>query len=691
MKPDEVLRLLVIETSLEDAEFLLSTLRNAGIAARPTSADDIEQLRNLVESKPLDLILLNPEAEALSLNEVADEVTRIGKDVPIVALLDEFSADTEHAAVQKGATAASTSENTDHLVQVVTREVDNLTARRRLRFIEGSLREAEKRAYALLDSSRDAIAYVHEGMHVYANSAYMQLFDYDEFEELEGLPILDMVTAECAPKLKDVLRALIKNEQTPDDTEVQLRLPSGDEKQAVMSFSPASIDGEPCTQVVLRDRSTDDPELARELRDLRTQDLVTGLNNRQFIVQSIDEARSRVVKGDTAYSVLFMEIDNFKASLDQVGLAGVDLVLGDLAGVIRDQLSEGDIAARFGDQTFAILVHREQADAEALANEICKGVEAHISEVGGKSVTLTASLGVTAIPESSTNAEDLLSLASGAALEAQSEGGNKVKVHDPLSAKPGEESGGMQWLAVVEDALENNRISLVFQPIVSLHGDEQQIYEVAFRLTSKDGDEVSPGEFMPAISDHSLGLKLDRRIIMLALEKLKDHQTSTGAPVQFFIKLLPQSMADQTILPWLAKQMQANRLSGDSVVFEMPESKLMTNLKPAKLFLKGLKQLHCKFAIEQFGSGLNSFQILKHVPADFLKIDRTFMGDLPKNEEHQSKVRELAQQAQAQGKITVAEFVEDAASMSILWQCGVNFVQGNFLQEPSKVMSYEFS
>jgi len=126
-------------------------------------------------------------------------------------------------------------------------------------------------------------------------------------------------------------------------------------------------------------------------------------------------------------------------------------------------------------------------------------------------------------------------------------------------------------------------------------------------------------------------------------------------------------------------------------VFELPESKLMTNLKPAKQFLKGLKQLHCKFAIEQFGSGLNSFQILKHIPADYLKIDRTFMGDLPKNEEHQSKVKQLAQQAQSMGKVTIAEFVEDAASMSILWQCGVNFVQGNFLQEPAKVMSYEFS
>ncbi|MEM9532986.1 MAG: EAL domain-containing protein [Pseudomonadota bacterium] len=690
MKSDDLLRLLVIEESLEEAEFLLSTLRNAGIAPRPSTVEDLDELRGLLDGKPLDMILLNGGVDGLDLNSVANEVTRTGKDVPIIALLDEASDEQDVSALQAGATATAISENHDHLVSVVQRENANLIARRRMRFLEGSLREAEKRAYALLDSSRDAIAYVHEGMHVYANPAYLQLFNYDEFEELAGLPILDMVTSDDAPKLKDVLRALSKNADSPDDLEVVLKMPSGDEKQALMAFSPASIDGEPCTQVVLRDRG-EDPELQRELKDLKSQDLVTGLYNRHHLVQAIEEARGRVVKGEDAASLIFIEIDNFKSSLDRVGLAGVDLVLADLADVIRKGVADNGLAARFGDQSFSVLVSGDARKGQALAEVLRKRIEGHISEVSGKSITLTASLGVSPILESSPGASDLLSIASTEAQAAANDGGNQVRVHDPLSHRPGEDSGGHQWLALVEDALANNRISLVFQPVVSLHGDEQQIYEVLFRLTTKDGEEISPGEFIPTIAEHELGRQVDRRVIVLALEKLKDHQTSTGSPVQFFIKLLPNTMSDQTMLPWLAKQMQANRLSGDSVVFEMPESKLMTNLKPAKQFLKGLKQLHCKFAIEQFGSGINSFQILKHIPADYLKIDRTFMTDLPKNEEHQNKVKELAQQAQSQGKVTIAEFVEDAASMSILWQCGVNFVQGNFLQEPMKVMSYEFS
>lgn len=690
MKSDDVLRLLVMETSLEDAEHLLSTLRNAGIAVRPSTAEDADELQGALERKPLDLILLNPEHEEFNIAGVADAVTRSGKDMPIITLLEQYDPDSVLKAISDGATDVATPENTDHLVAVVKRVSGDLSHRRRLRFIESSLREAEKRCNSLLDSSRDAIAYVHEGMHVYANPAYLALYDYDDFEELEGLPVLDMVSSDDAGQLKEILKGLSKGESPPDQIEVKLQLPSGQTKPGYMEFSNASIEGEPCTQVVLRDKSVA-PEMAQELKDLRTRDLVTGLHNRQHLIQTIDDAMGKVVQGSGGpYSLLFLEIDQFKESLDQVGLAGVDLVLADLGGVIREGLPAGAMAARFGDQSFAVVAGTDLPGGEQLGAEICQGVEGHISEVGGKSITLTTSIGVTSIIESATNAQDLLAMASSAAQKAQGEGGNQVVVHDPVKQKPGED-GGLQWVAVVKDAVEADRLVLVFQPIVSLHGDEQHIYEVLFRLKTQEGEEVLPGEFMPAIAEHELGKSVDRWIIEHAMAKLKDHQDTVGQQVVFFIKMLPQTLADQTLLPWLAKQMQTHRLNGDNFVFEMPESKLMINLKPAKQFVKGLKQLHCRFAIEQFGSGLNSFQILKHVPADFLKIDRTFMNDLPKNEENQVKVRELAQQAQAQGKVTVAEFVADAASMSILWQSGVNFVQGNFLQEPTQVMSYEFS
>ena len=692
MRSDDVLRLLIIETSLEEAEHLLSTLRNAGIAVRPSSAEDEDELQGVLERQPLDIVLVNTAHELIDVAKAVDAVTRLGKDVPVVALIDEFSADEVVKALEAGAADAVCSESPEHIEAVIRREVNNLAQRRRARMLETSLRETEKRCHALLDSSRDAIAYVHEGMHVYANPAYLQLFDYDSFEEMEGLPILDMVVGDDAGKLRDVLKLIAKGDSPPEDVAVRLNLPDGKIREALMEFSPASIEGEPCTQLVLRDKSVD-RELAQELRDLKTQDLVTGVHNRQHMIQSITAAISRTLQERAIHSVIIIEIDGFKRVLEQVGLAGVDLVLGDVAKVISGTLGDSDTVGRMGDQSFVVLCEDQGLEyGKQLAEKVRKAVEDSISEVGDQSIPLTVSCGVTRVSEAVANAHDLMSMASSAAHQASEEGGNRVSVHDPAKVGGKETDDSLQWIERVKHAVQNDRFMLVYQPIVSLHGSEDRFFEVLLRMKGEGDEEIAAGQFMPHIAGHDLMIKVDQWVIQHAVMALKEQRDAApDASTLFFVKLSVQTLSRPEVLPWIAKVLQKYRLGGDALIFEAPESKLMTNLKPARQFLKGLRQLHCKFAIEQFGSGLNSFQILKHVPADYLKIDRAFMKNLPRNEENQARVKEITEQAHAMGKTTIAEFVEDAASMSILWQCGVNFVQGNFLQEPEKILSYDFA
>ena len=690
MSADSVLHLLVLECSLEDAEHLLSTLRNGGIATRPSTAENPEELQAVLEKKQLDMILLNTAHEVFTVSTVSDAVMRSGKDIPIIAVLDEFSVESLMAAMQYGAVNAVDCENTDHVLGICKQVQSHVESRKRLRLVEASLRETDRRCHALLDSSRDAIAYVHEGMHVYANTAYLDLFGHDEFEDLAGLPILDMVAPGDAGTLKDLLRSLSKGEPPPDHLDIKIQLPDSSTKETTMEFSQAAIDGEPCTQLVLRDKSLD-PELQQELSDLKTRDLITGLHNRQFMMQVLEDAIGKTLQGDGDFTLIHLDVDNFKETLDLVGLAGVDLVLRDLANVLTNTLDDTVTAARLGDQSFAVLCPAlSLPKAKKISQKLCKNIEDHISEVGSNSVTLTCSIGVTPIFESTSNAQDLLSIASSATRKASKAGGNQVMVHDPAAVKPGEGADDLHWINLVKKALQENRLFLVFQPIVSLHGTAGQFYEVLVRLRTEDGEEILPSEFMPAIRLHELMVKVDLWVIQQAVEMLIAHQKKAASKVIFFIKLTSQTIAQPKVLPWLAKLLQKHRMSGENLVFEMPESKVMTNLKPAKHFLKGLKQLHVQFALEQFGSGLNSFQILKHLSADYLKIDRTYMKDLPKHKENQDKVKEISDQAHTMGKVTIAEFVEDAASMSILWQCGVNFVQGNFLQEPEKALSYDF-
>ena len=687
-KQDNVIKLLLIEDSVEEAEQSISMLRNGGIAVRPARAGNAAELEALLGSHSPDLILVNLASKSLKLADVAAAANRSGKDIALIAVSSNISEDVIVAAFHDGARALALRNRTDHVQAIVKREYESLNMRRSVRRLETSLRETERRCDALLDSSRDPIAYVHEGMHVRANKAYLEIFGYEEFEEIEGMSILDMIAPEDADDFKTLLKKLSKGEKPPQKLNLKAQRSDGSAFDAIMEFAEATYEGEPCQQISFR-QQTMSVELAKELDVLRSKDLVTDLFNRQYCLAELDRVIGEAAKGRNDNALLLIEPDNFKSLLDTVGLGNADLLLGDMANLMRRHIKESDIAGRFGEHTFGVVLNgRNLEDVRQLGEVLRKSFEERIFEVGKQSVNANVSIGGTTIGEKNANAQAVLTQSSNALRTAQTEGGNRVNVFDPAAKDKADEEKNKHWLALIKDSLSNNGFVLFYQPIISLHGAEGEFYEILLRMQGPKG-EITPNFFMPVAEQAGLMPAIDRWVISSAIKALSEREKA-GHKTTFFVKLTPQSLDDQTLLPWIAQQLKNARLRGDALVFEMPESKVVTSLKPARAFVAGLKQLHCGFALEQFGSGLNSFQLLKHVDANYLKLDRNFMAELPKNKENQEKIKELCDQAHHAGKLTVAEFVEDAASMSILFSCGVNFVQGNFLQEPEKVMAYEF-
>lgn len=686
-KQDEVIKLLLIEDSVEEAEQIISILRNGGIALRPARASTADELEKALAAQTPDLIVANPGAKNLKLADVTAAAGKGGKDIAIVAVVGNVTEDVIVNAFNDGARALALRHRTEHVQSIVRREFDSLNMRRGVRRLESALRETERRCDALLDSSRDPIAYVHEGMHVRANKAYLEIFGFEEFEDIEGMSILDMVAPDDADDFKTLLKQLSKGEKPPQKVNLKAQRSDGTAFDAIMEFTAASYEGEPCQQIILR-QQTMSAELAKELDVLRSKDLVTDLFNRQYCLTELDRVIGEAAKGRNDQALLLLEPDNFKQLLDTVGLGNADLLLGDMANLMRRHLKETDVAGRFGEHTFGVLVEGRSADeVRQLAEVLRKSFDERIFEVGKQSVNANVSIGGSLIGEKNANAQAVLTQSSNALRTAQTEGGNRLVLFDPAAQDKANDEKNKHWLTLVKDALTNNGFVLFYQPIISLHGAEGEFYEILLRMQGPKGD-ITPNYFMPIAEQHGLMPAIDRWVISSAIKALVEREAA-GHKTTFFVKLTPQSLDDQTLLPWIAQQLKNARLRGDALVFEMPESKVVTSLKPARAFVNGLKQMHCGFALEQFGSGLNSFQLLKHVDANYLKLDRNFMAELPKNKENQDRIKELCDQAHHAGKLTVAEFVEDAASMSILFTCGVNFVQGNFLQEPEQVMSFE--
>ncbi len=687
MDSDKTVRVLILEDSVNDAELVASQLKNSGLAVRSYTAEDEEQTRELVTSQSLDMVLCALQSIDPDLEQVIQLVQRSEKDIPVLVLDEQYDAKKIADCLQAGAAGYLGKDDPELLSLLVKRELDNLKTRRRLRQQEATVREFERRCHALLDSSRDAITYIHEGMHLYANQVYLELFGFTDMDEVDGTPILDIVAPDDHQKFKEFLKNYTNSEESR--FEIRGLKPDGSTFNAMMEFSPASIDGEPCTQIIIRAQAND-KELEKKLKFLSKQDVLTCLYNRQYFLEELEQAFSNAVNGTSTAAVMYIEPDNFKQIKENIGIAGADLVLGDIANIIREQTDESMVCARFGDHSFTVLLPTgDTAQAESLAEVLRTAVEHYISDVQGKSVTYTVSIGVSIVGETATSAQDILTKADLACEMMHKEGGNRIHIHNPVADLQASKDRDQYWGHMIRDALENNRFKLVYQPIVSLLGETEERYEVLIRMQDEEGSEIMPAQFLPIAEKSDLIVQIDRWVIFNAAQILADRRAQ-GHDTIFFIKLTGRTLADETLLPWISSLLQKMRLPGNAFVFEISEPVAVTYLKHAKVLLQGLSQVHCGFGLEDFGNGMNSFQLLKHLPVNYLKIDGAFVHNLSTNKENQTIVKSIVEMASALGKPVIAEFVEDANSLTFLWQSGVQFIQGNFLQSPDEAMNYDF-
>lgn len=684
---DDALRLLLAEPSLNDAETFISVLRNAGHAVRPTRVESEQELREALDERTYDLFLCAAALPELTLAVAKRLVQQSGKDIPVITLLSDDDPQARLDALTSGALDAINRNDLRHLQLAVEREIRNLHDRRRLRRLEVSLREVEKRCHVLLDNSRDAIAYVHEGMHIYANRAYLEKFGYASMEEIEGMPLLDMTAPADQARFKDFLRSYQRHPNGETELEIGMVTEQGEPLPVNMSFSPASIDGEACTQILIRDKVAS-AELAQQLDALSKQDLLTGLHNRQHFMEELESAVDKAVDGDGS-GLLYIQLDSIETIRKTLGITALDALVADLGQLIRREVGDDGLPARFSDETFAVLLPRQSVhDAIALGEALLRDIEGHICTVDGRTVTTTSSIGITMVGENVGTAQSAVNDAIKAAEQARSDGGNRVHLHSPAEGSDG--AGVADWRLRIESAMEEGRLFLVYQPVASLKGDPKERYEVRLRMSSEDGETIMPLDFLPHAEQHGLMPRIDRWVLKAALHALKDSR-SRGHDTKLLVKISGPTLDDASFADFLAAQLAEYQLGGSDLAFQINEPIAVTQLNQSKQFHRRLRELNVGLCLDHFGSGLNPFQLVKHLPADYLKIDRTLTQDLISNEENRQAVKQIIDNAHAIQKRVIVGYMEDASSLAVLWQLQGDFVQGNFLSNPERMMSYDFA
>ncbi|MBW6475485.1 MAG: EAL domain-containing protein [Chromatiales bacterium] len=682
------LSLLVIDDSSNDAEIISNMLRNAGHAVHTTRIEDDEDLREALNNQVCDMILAKPELPYFTATEALDVIAQSGKATPLLLIADGLEEEKATELLKAGALDVVFLTQPARLLHAVLREAQAAEAKRSLLRCEALLEATNLRAQNLVDSSRDAITYIHEGMYIYANSSYLEMFGYSDMNELEGMPILNMVKSEDHVGFKAFLRDYMSGKAKASSFELTGLRSDGSDFDITMELSNASYDGEPCTQIIIRAQANSE-ELEKRLEDMSKLDLLTGVFNRQYF---LDELHQVIGKPGKQGAVLYIQPDHFKQLRDDLGLAHSDQLLSEMAKALKHALGEGEhFIARFEGEYFcALLKNVDQNAAETITEALSKAVDAYHYQIDTKTIAVTGSIGIALYNEGTEDSQSLLQRADKAMREAARQGGNHYHTYIPGEDEMAEQERTAHITQRIKDALRNNQMHLLFQPIVSIKGDKQENYEAFARMQDEHGQAIPPNEFIPAAEKANLMPVLDRWVLAYGIKAVTQHRKK-GHPAVLFVKLSGASLRDEKFLPWLRDIIKAAHAEPGSLVLSVSEDVASTNLKSLKQLIEGLQQLHVKLALDHFGQASNYANLLKHCNAHYLKLHASLIGDLAKNPEATEKVREITGMAAESHKLVIANAVEDPHTLALIYSTGIDYIQGYFLQEPSPQMDYDFS
>lgn len=678
-QPTEI-RILTV-TDDPSAPRQLSQMLGDDAGVRTLFADTGNAVQRTFESEPIDMVIVNVDSADLPLFEASTRAAREqDRFVPVLALIDEEDKEAALAVAAAGVDGFVNQAGLRQLKRLVLHQVESLKARKDAEIALRSLADIEDRYTLLLDSSSEAIAYIHEGLHIYANRAYLELFGFDSFEELEGLSMLDLLSAsDEVPDLKQVLKAIARDELPSEALQLNAHRQDGTGFTASVSFSPARYGGEYCAQMLVREKvAQGDPELEEELRKLRTSDLLTGMLN----APAFSELLERAVDGrsDTSgLTVLVMSLDDHDQLLDKVGVGATDDLVGEAANLFRDVAGETHEMARLRDHSFALFAEcGDREEAEKLASDIVEQSTGRIIDVRDTSLTVSASVGLAIAGSELHHPDTLIEQAESALAEVMRAGGKGFVRYRPRVSAEGDEDDAA-WDERLRHALDQDEFGLVTSPITSMEDDEFLISEVETRLRPEDSDEVMlPAVYMSAAARVGLAPRVDADMLD-RLEALINERKELDA--QWLVPLSLETLTDESAIAAIEKRLADGPLTPTGLILGFREAEVREKLRPVQAFIERLSKLDCRFALCDVGPDAPIDSQLRHLDIDFARLAPEMIQDLSDNEERRQKLSSLVSEARQHKTRIIAPRVENTGDLATLWQFGIILVQGEFVRE----------
>ena len=547
---------------------------------------------------------------------------------------------------------------------------------------EEALQISETQYRGLVDSIPDILYRTDmQGNITFISRSVYKLSGYTQ-EEATGMKMAEEVYVDPAER-KTFLAELEENEFV-DDFEARLKRKDGSiwwgsTNAHLLKAGDDSVLG---VEGIIRD-ITERKRTEKQLNYQATYDALTGLINRHEFERRAVRLLSTLSTDSGEHALCFMDLDQFKVINDTCGHTAGDELLRQLGKVLQGAVSKRDTLARLGGDEFGVLMEHCTLDqAQRVANALLKRIQDFQFSWEGQSFRVGVSIGLVAVTKSTPNFTELLKQADAACYMAKDLGRNRIHTYLPEDTELAQRQGEIQWVTRINRALEENRLCLYAQPIVPLNGSNHKHYELLIRMVSESGEIIPPGAFLPAAERYGLMEKIDIWVIENAFGLLAANPEFVEKTHFIAINLSGQSLVDDDFLELITSQLEKSGVEASRICFEVTETVAISNLTAAVTFISRLKKIGCRFALDDFGSGLSSFGYLKNLPVDFLKIDGMFVKDIVNDPIDYAMVRSINDIGQVMGMQTIAEFVEDNEIRGMLKAIGVNYVQGYGIGKP---------
>ncbi|NNC77520.1 MAG: EAL domain-containing protein [Woeseiaceae bacterium] len=672
----------VLSDNQDDVELINGTLRCAGYAAHCHWINHPTKLADTLAAEQVEVIVVNCDNYRDSIRQIIKQKDLFNPEVPVIALKDEANEMAIHDAMRSGAVDLVSIGMKKRMTAVIARELRALRAERALNSTIMSASGYRQQVQDLMRASTAAISLVQEGIIVHANDAWLKLFKAASADEVTGMPLMDSFNTEYHAALKGALIATISGKwQREEKLETSPSADVADGGRLDLGFAKIDYDGAPCVQICITPPDKSQQEPTKLVHDALKRDPTTLFFHRAQFLERIQKRLKRKPKSGL-HVLAYVKIDDFGKIRDSVGIIDSEEILAQFSEVLRKRMHPRDVAGRFEGTSMMVLLERGSArDGQVWGEQLVRQISKMTFEIDDKSTHVSCTVGVCAVSDVFSNLEELVAATVAAHRTGKTSGGNKAALDQSTEENTKQREFDAIWVRHLKSALMDNRFRLAQLPIAGLRCDSVEMYDLLVRMIDEQGNSVLPSEFLPAAERNNMMKNIDRWIIKSAVDFCVENDAD-----RVFVRLSRQSILDNSTASWMEQEFENSDFDCSRLVTQVPEKDAAKHIKQTKALVGKLRKLGVGFALEHYGVEQERFQILDMLKPDYIKIDGELMHSLMTDTEMQESVQRIVEAASERDIKTIAERVENANSMAVLFQLGLDFMQGHYVHEPEVVL-----